>query len=80
MKAVYKYEITGNEIEIPKEAKFLFAGEQHGQAFAWFEVDPDSETEKRTIHIVGTGMRFKNMKHLWSYQAPPFIWHVYEEI
>jgi hypothetical protein len=54
---VWKYELDGvtNTLDIPKGAKPLSVAQQHNALVLWAQVDPDAPTEKRTVHVVGTG-------------------------
>jgi len=43
------------EIEVPSDAEFLCARDQHEQLCVWYRCDPTKPKEKRAIAICGTG-------------------------
>jgi hypothetical protein len=43
------------EIEIPMDAEFLTASEQHGEISIWFKCDPKQSLVKRQLAIIPTG-------------------------
>lgn len=69
------------EIEVREGAKILLIANQHEQVCAWFDCDPDSPVEKRTIAVVGTG--YHAPEH-GRYVGTAFaggrslVWHVFE--
>lgn len=57
MERIYKYEVAPKcELELPKNAQVLSAGEQGGRVFLWAKIDTnETEMEKRTFVGFGTG-------------------------
>ena len=69
-------------IEMPKTAEFLCVQLQGESACAWFLVDfNDNFTVVRKFKIYGTGHTIPMAeKYLGTYQSPPFVWHLFEEL
>ena len=59
MRTVYKYELPSitsqQEVSLPKGARIIHVGEQHGMLALWADVRTTHENEDRTILIIGTG-------------------------
>ena len=84
MNTVWKFNLSPgdeSEIEMPVGAKVLMAGEQNGVWCLWASVDPDAMKERRLFRITGTGHPIPDgVKHIASFQQPPFVWHVWESL
>lgn len=78
-------------IEMPKNARIIFAGEDTKTRFPafWAEADDASETEKRKFCIVGTGEKIPDTLSQYIGSARcgnpyssdkniVFMWHIYE--
>lgn len=63
MRVIWKFELTRTEVgtdvspvvEMPRDARILFVGAQHGVVTAWALVDPDVPKVRRAFEVVGTG-------------------------
>jgi hypothetical protein len=81
----FQLEVTDvQEIDMPKGAKILHAGIQGTSGvYLWATVDTEAVTEKRRFRIYGTGNPTnlgKTMhEYIFTVQAPPFVWHIFEE-
>ena len=83
MKVVYKYGLRPGlqTLELPLGARILHVGDQYGSGMLWALVDPEQHVlEPRTLYVVGTGMHFDHhiSAHLGTFQAGPFVIHVFE--
>lgn len=79
---IYKYPfLIGAEVEVsmPANAEILMVAMQGEQACIWARVDPTDIDLLRTFYCRGTGHDIgPNMKHIASFQNPPFVWHLFE--
>lgn len=70
------------EIDAPRETRFLHVDVQNGELTLWGWCDPDNYTEDRVVAIVGTGNpapTFSEARHLGSAIMPNgLVWHVFE--
>ena len=66
--------------QIPWGAKFLKAEVQGDTAQMWFMVDPNNAPETRHFMTFGTGHEFNpdQKDYLTTFQAPPYVWHLFE--
>jgi len=58
MKTIYKYKLqslSGQRVDIPRNAHFLSVQEQHGEPVMWWLVDTDYPPEAHRFAIYGTG-------------------------
>lgn len=83
MRCMYKYEIRGEELSLPKGAKIRYAGSQNSKWYLWAEVDTDAMIETRTFRVFGTGepiphMRWKEWEWIATWQDGSFVWHLFE--
>lgn len=79
MKTVYKYPV--GELQLPKDAKVLTAGQQNGDMFIWAEIDTDQILEHRTFQVFGTGHPIpKESCYIATTFDGPFVWHIYEVV
>ena len=66
-------------LKIPSDSRLLHVAEQHGQPSMWFEVGEGSVPLPRSFYIVGTGHEIpRGVDWVGTFQAPPFVWHIYE--
>lgn len=84
MRTVWKFDVPVTDaprLEMPEGARFLSAGPGgHGRLWIWAEVDTSNPPEPRSLRIVGTGNPMPEVgAYIATVQAPPFVWHVYEE-
>jgi hypothetical protein len=83
---IWKYEIHGGSMLLPKGAILLCVQAQEGNPCLWAEVNPqEAEMVPRNFLIYGTGWviaDIKNIKKVYvgTYQQGPYVWHVYEDI
>jgi hypothetical protein len=81
MRTIWKYEIFPETVlGIPKDGKFLAVQRQGDRVCAWFEVESENEKQMRKFHIVATGHKVAGTKYLGTFQFPPLVFHVYEEV
>lgn len=79
-KAVLKA-VDVQDIEVPEDAEFLTARDQHDQLCIWFKCDPSKPLSKRRIATCGTGhpvpegARYIGTGFLHGGQ---FVFHVFE--
>lgn len=86
MKTLFKYPLVFNdlgvaEIEAPLGPVRL-VGVQVDVCYAWIEVITGEADVKRRFHVYGTGHEVDDsptLRHVGSFQAAPFVWHVYED-
>ena len=85
---VYRYDAGIDDlvqITMPKGAQVLHVAPSDrisaGIAF-WSQADPTAAPERRVFAVVGTGNPMPTYAaegvHVGSFQAPPFVWHVFE--
>lgn len=82
MKVIWKYDISGERIQVPVWSKVLCVQLQNGIPQIWMLVDEDEkEFETRTFVIIGTGQSFNNkdMNYISTYQEFTYVWHVFEK-
>ncbi len=82
-KQIWKYPMgMSTTHEMPVSAEFLCVQVQGDAAVAWFLVLPDDKkTEPRKFQIYGTGHDIPlREKYLGTFQSPPFVWHLFEDI
>ena len=89
---VFKYELPNTlapieqfTLDLPRRAKFLKAGVQHGNPVAWFQCEENDEIEKRHFVEIGTGVDYVvgedyDAKYLdtITMASGALIWHIYE--
>lgn len=93
MRTIWKFPlpmaVAGEPLSMPRGARIvhfdiqysgpLDNGPRPGVPTLWVEVDPDQAAEPRQFVIIGTGHEIPaDGQHVGSYQAEPFVWHVYE--
>lgn len=84
MKNIYKYpiEITDAQtILMPEDSKVIHVGfDPNDTPCIWTEVDTSMPLYNRLFFVVGTSHPVPdatNARHLGSFVADPFVWHVY---
>lgn len=85
MKTIHKYqlpELTAEQVlEVPISFKPLDVQMQNGAMTVWGEVDTDSDVEKLTFFIVGTGHALPKEPTLYIgtvlQMDGRLVWHVY---
>lgn len=93
MARIFKYQLDSDKaeqqgdaaliVEMPKEAKILSVGVQHGTVCIWAEVDNTAKTEMREFTVIGTGYVVpEDVKFLGTVQLHDghIVLHVYEKI
>lgn len=91
MRTIWKYELSTipdgyGSIEAPAgrivRAKPYVLDSPHSSiegATLWIEVDTDAPLITRTFVTHGTGHSIgKTMRHVHTWEASPFVWHLYE--
>ena len=71
-------------VKMPRGAKLLDVQVQNGAApelMLWFLCDPNEETVKRVIQIVGTGNRIvaEVGEHVATVIDGQFVWHIFDK-
>ncbi len=81
-KQIWKYPMgICSTHEMPHGAEFLSVETQGDTAVAWFLVIPTEDKEPRKFKIYGTGHDIPlREKYLGTFQSPPFVWHLFEDI
>jgi len=85
MKTIYKYPlevIDSQEVELPVTAVVLSVQVQNGKPFLWALVDTTFDTEKRIIHIYGTGHPIEKVhRYVNTFQMMngQLVFHVFQE-
>jgi len=85
-KTIWKFllEVKDTQIiEMPKKAELLTVQMQNGIACLWAMVDPNEETERRLIEIIGTGNPVEmgiERKYIATFQLHEgqLVFHVFE--
>lgn len=69
------------KIEMPNHAEIRHLGIQNNKVFLWAEVQENNPVVERTFFIVGTGHPIPTQakRYIGTFQAPPFVWHLYSE-
>lgn len=88
MKTIWKfpiYVIDSQPVKMPKGAEILTVQLQGNQPCIWAMVDDRAQPETRTIEVHGTGNAIRqdmgiSRKYIGTFQAEPFVWHVFERI
>lgn len=89
MKTIWKYEIPDkgmSEVSMPKKHTILNAQQQYGRIKIWAIVDDmDSDVEKTTFHLIGTGEKLPTnvkLKYIATFQtfAGSQVHHLFEQI
>ena len=83
MKVIWKYDISGERIQVPVWSKVLCVQLQNGMPQIWMLVDEDEkEFETRTFVIIGTGQHFytDDLNYICTYQQGIFVWHIFEKV
>jgi hypothetical protein len=82
MERVLKYQFKIEDlvtIELPIGASVLLVGDQSGRPTLWALGDDSVRHEKREFFLFGTGHPVgSNLRHVASWQSPPFVWHMFE--
>lgn len=84
MLTVHKYEIPGAHVfslSMPEGSEIVLVEAQGDTGMIWAKVDTDRPHVSRRFYVSGTGhpvakSDFSN--HVASFQAPPFVWHLWE--
>lgn len=87
MKTIWKFPLAvmdRQRVLMPKGTEILTVQRQSEQACIWAIVDDQAEMETRAFDIYGTGNPMPELamgdarKYVGTFQAPPFVWHVFE--
>lgn len=80
MRTVHKFPILDETpFPVARGAKPVLVGQQGHEVYVWMELDTAAPTELRCFAVLGTGQRVSaSAIHVGSFQAPPYVWHVYE--
>lgn len=85
MRTVWKYDVPDEQaftLDLPAGAVIRHTDTQDGVRRLWAEVDQlEQELRPRRFAIVGTGHPIPEYatEHVDTWQAGPFIWHLYAE-
>lgn len=81
---IWKFEFRIDDevtLSMPRGAHILHAGMQGQTPCVWALVDSKAPKVERFFRVFGTGNPLcgeGRMKHIASFQAPPFVWHLFE--
>ena len=79
MKTIYKYIVTGNPIEIYKDAVIVHCNKQDSYHCFWALVNTNNPLELRHFDVVGTGWALvDDMHHVGTFLEGHYVWHVVE--
>ena len=82
--SIFKYQVQITDyfaIDMPLGAKILTVQTQNGHPFIWALVNPEKpDEERRYFRVYGTGRPFYGGKYIGTFQTPPFVWHLFEEV
>ena len=81
MRIIHKYqlELGDQTIELPKDSKIVYVGQQYGSLKMWVDHDIDMPKERRVFTIFGTGHPIPDgVTYIGTVPCDPFVWHVYE--
>jgi hypothetical protein len=70
--------------EMPRGAEIIHVAMQGQAPCIWAIVDPAAPKELRRFRVLGTGHPIESppfdvYHHVASFQAPPFVWHLFSE-
>ena len=80
MRTIWKYPVPsdGEVIDMPEGARIVHVDVQGTEACLWAEVETDRVLRKVQVGIIGTGRSVPDgWTYIGTFQAPPFVWHVY---
>ena len=83
-KSIWKFNAPIDDemyVDMPEGAEVVHVGMQEFQDVVtfWAVVDPAARVVARHFAVRGTGHPLRKVgKHLGSYTAGPFVWHVFE--
>jgi hypothetical protein len=83
-KAVWKYPLFlgKNELELPRGSRILYVGDDNGIPTLWALVAtaPEYPREIRNLVVRGTGHPVDPLveEYIGTWQAPPYVWHLFE--
>jgi hypothetical protein len=79
---IYKYQILSGLTPMPRGARILSTGAQHGELFVWAVVDPEAPLVGREITVVGTGGSGHQVPDVSLFvdtvQIGSFVFHVFD--
>lgn len=86
MQTIWKFPLAVADVQrirMPKKAEILTVQHQNSGAWLWAIVHTENDIEERVIEILGTGNPIHNdmgisRKYIGTFQAEPFVWHVFE--
>lgn len=82
MRTIWKYKLSWQpiqNIEVPKNAKFLKVDNQFDYITLWYEVESEEKVTSIPIWIVGTGHEIPEeaTKYLGTALVGDYVWHIY---
>jgi len=84
MRTVHKFPLELADAEqrhhrLPRDARIVHVGEQHGYPTMWAEVDTHSCLFcDAPFRVVGTGQEIPDgYEHIGTSQGATFVWHIY---
>ena len=80
MRTVHKFPVLDEApFPVARGAKPVLVGQQGKEVYVWMEIDTMEPTTLRRFSVIGTGWAVPcGSTHVGSFQAPPYVWHVYE--
>ena len=86
MRTIHKFPVDAgtNTVIMPRNADILCVQTQRGVPFIWAVVDDYKVTERRQLHVVGTGHEMPpgvgRSEYIGTWQeADVFVWHLFAE-
>lgn len=88
MKTIFKYEFpiaSDFSLEMPEGANVVSVQMQGETPCMWATVDNQAKPVRRAFSILGTGQSLpglweQGMRFIGTFQQPPFVWHLFEEL
>jgi hypothetical protein len=68
-------------LDAPRGARALHVDVQRGVPCIWMLCDRAQAREQRQFRVISTGHPIddvESLRHIGTFQMPPFVWHVFE--
>lgn len=78
MRVIWKFEITGKPIQMPRGSVLVDFAMQNDCMTAWFIVDTRAENVSYEFQVFATGQEIPDgALYVASLQDKPFVWHLF---
>ena len=84
MKEIWKFTLPVTDypvVSMPKGARVLSVGVQHGEVQIWALVDPEAPKELRGFRVAGTGHpledEIESLRFIGLVQMGDLVWHIF---